>query len=215
MAVAVRYQPAANDAQVGGDWYDAFTLPDDRLLVVVGDVAGHDESAAAAMAQIRNLVRGIAWTGEGRPSRVLQDLDRTMLGLRVDVVATAQLVRAERRGERLHLTWSSAGHPPPVHLRADGTAGLLLRKPDLLLGIDAETDRADHELILEAGESLVLYTDGLVERRGTSITDGLDWLEAELAGRGTLTAEQVCDHLLGVVGDLADDDVALLVVRNG
>ncbi|MEV7431520.1 SpoIIE family protein phosphatase [Nocardioides sp. NPDC092400] len=215
MTVAVRYQPAANDAQVGGDWYDAFVLPGGSLLVAVGDVAGHDEGAAASMAQLRNLVRGIGWTAHGTPAEVLRRLDSTMDGLALDVVATAQLVQAERDGERLVLTWSSAGHPPPVHVRAEGRAEVLLRKPDLLLGIDHATDRTDHRTVLEPGDSVVLYTDGLVERRGAPITEGLDWLETELTGCAHLTPEQVCDHLLDLVGDDVEDDVALLVLHHG
>ena len=217
LEVAVRYQPAAETAQVGGDWYDAFRLRDGTMALVVGDVAGHDQHAAASMAQLRNLVRGVAYTGPVSPSVVLSGLDSAMHGLDVDVVATAVLAQLEpcdgTDGCRLSLLWSNAGHPPPVLLSADGTARLLETEPDLLLGLNVGTERSDHALVVEPGESLVIYTDGLVERRGEAIETGLAWLVDALEGQQDRTAEELCDLLLGQLSGRAEDDVALLVMR--
>ncbi|MBB6629080.1 SpoIIE family protein phosphatase [Nocardioides sp. KIGAM211] len=217
LVVAVRYQPAAELAQVGGDWYDAFLLPDGSLTMVVGDVAGHDQDAAASMGQLRNLVRGVAYSLQETPSRVLSGLDHAMDGLAVDVVATAvlaQLAPAVAGQDGLTLSWSNAGHPPPVLLAADGSARLLETTPDLLLGLQADTSRSDHTLALAPGDSLVIYTDGLVERRGVPLQESLDWLLGVLEGRQSLPPEELCNHLLGQLDGRGEDDVALLVVRS-
>jgi len=209
--VAVRYLPAVEIAQIGGDWYDSFRMPDGSLALVVGDVAGHDQDAAATMAQLRNLTRGIAHTVAGSPADVLRALDRTLHGLEVSAVATAVLVlvSADRRSVR----WSNAGHLPPVLLRPDGSAEALESDPDLLLGLDPELARGEIQAPLEPGSTLVLYTDGLIERRRTSITDSITWLTRILEGRQDLTAEQLCNHLLTRAGTELEDDVALLVLR--
>lgn len=216
LEVAVRYQPAAELAQVGGDWYDAFHLPDGSLTVVVGDVAGHDQVAAASMGQLRNLVRGVAYTLLESPARVLTGLDHAMDGLSVDVVATAvlaQLREDDTSGSRT-VSWSNAGHPPPVLVGADGRARLLETTPDLLLGLQAATRRADHAIELEPGASLVIYTDGLVERRGVSLSESLAWLLGVLEGRNDLSPEDLCNHLLAQLQGRVEDDIALLVVRS-
>lgn len=213
--IAVRYQPAARELQVGGDWYDAFGLESGDTLLVVGDVAGHDQDAAAVMAQVRNVLRGIAQVLDGSPARVLTALDGALRDLRVSGLATAVLAtidRAEPGRDRL-LRWSNAGHPPPVLIAADGTASLLEAEPDLLLGLDAGTDRADHELPLPAGSTLLLFTDGLVERRGVGLDDGLRWLVDACASLADLSADRLCDELLASLQAEVDDDVALLAVR--
>ncbi|WP_164519634.1 SpoIIE family protein phosphatase [Nocardioides ferulae] len=215
--VAVRYQPAAEVAQIGGDWYDAFTTGDGGLTVVVGDVAGHDREAAAAMAQLRNLVRGVAWTRRGAPSGVLGGLDSAMKGLEVPAVATAVVAQVDRRPHTgaLSCRWSNAGHPPPVLLAPDGSTKLLETRPDLLLGLEPSTPRHDHDVELEPGSSLVLYTDGLVERRGVPLDVSLGWLLDALRDRERLHPEELCDLLLRLVKGFTEDDVALLVVRAG
>lgn len=209
--IAVRYQPAGEVGQVGGDWYDAFVLPDGALTLVVGDVAGHDESAAALMGQLRSLVRGIAYTGLGSPATVVGALDRAMAGLAVGTVATALVAQVRPDGDgALDVTWCSAGHPPPV-LRDPGGTVLLQRRPDLLLGLDPLVERSDHHVRLAAGGALVLYTDGLVERRGVPIDESLEWLRASVAAVRP-AGEEMCDDLLHAVGPVADD-VALLVLQ--
>ncbi len=218
LQVAVRYQPASEQAQVGGDWYDAFLLPDGALTMVVGDVAGHDQEAAAAMGQLRNLVRGVAYSLQQTPAGVLTGLDQAMDGLGVGVVATAVLaqVRPTPDGSpgQASLRFSNAGHPPPVLIRADGRASLLEPDPELLLGLDATASRTDHELGLGPGDTLLMYTDGLVERRGVAMERSLEWLVSVVDGRADLDAEELCNHLLGLIDDGAEDDIALLVLRS-
>jgi serine phosphatase RsbU (regulator of sigma subunit) len=218
LQVAVRYQPAAEQAQVGGDWYDAFLLPDGALTMVVGDVAGHDQEAAASMGQLRNLVRGVAYSLQESPAGVLRGLDHAMDGLGVGVIATAVLAQVHERRPAgrgsVTLCWSNAGHPPPVLIGADGRARLLDTVPDLLLGLDHVTERSDHEVTLGPGDSLLIYTDGLVERRGVSLETSLEWLVDAVDGFHELDPEELCNHLLGLIEGKAEDDIALLVVRS-
>ena len=217
LQVAVRYLPAAEQAQVGGDWYDSFLLPDGTLTMVIGDVTGHDREAAAAMAQLRNLLRGVAFTLIKPPGLVLGGLDQAMYGLAVDAFATAIVAQVDRdgsagRGMRT-LRWSNAGHPPPILIRQGGSAQLLEKTPDLLLGLGGEQDRGDHETPLAPGDSVVFYTDGLVERRGAPLSSGLTWLTGVLAKCQGMNAEEICDRILGALDGTVEDDIALLVLR--
>ena len=216
--IVVRYRPAAQEAQVGGDWYDAFVSPDGATTLVIGDVTGHDRTAAAAMAQLRNLLRGITHALDGTPGRVLSALDRAAHDLQVTTLATAVLARVEQprsrasAGERW-LRWSNAGHPPPLLVPAGGPPQLLEEPHDLLLGVDPDTRRTEDLLPLHPGDTLVLYTDGLVERRDSDLDEGLGRLVAaatELAGE---PVETLADELLLRLAPEADDDVALLVLR--
>ena len=217
--VVARYVPAAKEAQVGGDWYDAFLQPDGATVLVVGDVTGHDIAAAAMMGQLRNLVRGTAYDRSEPPAAVLSRVDRALRGLQVDTLATVVLARieqtdADRQQGLRRLRWSNAGHPPPAVLRADGTVELLDRPSDLLLGLEPDFPRTDHEIVLRPDDTVVLYTDGLVERRDSPLDHGLARLRQALSAVGTGPLDRLCDELLQrlVPGD-ADDDIALLAVR--
>jgi serine phosphatase RsbU (regulator of sigma subunit) len=212
--VAVRYQPAGEGAHIGGDWYDAFTLPDGRLTVVVGDVTGHDRRAAAAMSEIRSLLRGISYALLKPPALVLTRLQEAMQGFAVDVLATVVLAQIERddHGART-LRWSNAGHPPPVLVTPDGSARLLETRAETLLGTRGTVNRTDQAVGLPPGASVVFYTDGLVERRGASLDDGLRELTRVLDGCAAMGAEQLCDHLLACFAVGTDDDVVVAVVR--
>lgn len=215
LRLAVRYLPAAQEAQVGGDWYDAFVTDGGPTSLVVGDVAGHDRDAAATMAQVRNVLRGVAHASRRPPAEVLAALDRALRDLGVDALATAVLAQVhapDDAGVRT-LVWSNAGHPPPLLLRADGTAELLARDPDLILGIDPGTRRGDHRVDLALGDAVLLYTDGLVERRGASIGAGLHWLRETGARLARLPLEDLCHTLLADIGGRVADDVALLGLR--
>ncbi len=217
LQIAVRYVPAASLAQIGGDWYDAFLLRDGRTALVIGDVTGHDRHAAAAMAQVRNVLRGIAHCRRERPAVVLSALDEAIRDLDVGALATAVLATVEqspeaaRRGVRV-LRWSNAGHPPPLLVQPDGTVQVLERPPDLLLGVDPEAERADHVQALPDGATVLFYTDGLIERRGVPLDTGLAWLTATVAAWAHLPLEELCDRLLAELGP-AEDDVALLALR--
>ncbi|WP_432522635.1 SpoIIE family protein phosphatase [Kineococcus sp. SYSU DK006] len=224
LEIAVRYLPAVADAQVGGDWYDAFLLPDGCTTVVVGDVVGHDREAAAVMAQVRNVLRGLAQAVVQPPSAMLGALDRAMENLAVGGMATAVLAKVEQdeasaaRGERV-LRWSNAGHPPPLLLHPDGTAELLTSSPELMLGILTDGVRSDHRAVLRRGDTVLLYTDGLVERRGASIDDGLRWLLGVAGRHAGLPPQELADAVLaeltGTYGEAVDDDVALLALHAG
>ncbi|WP_180357719.1 GAF domain-containing SpoIIE family protein phosphatase [Streptomyces sp. NP160] len=216
--LAVRYLPAATEAQVGGDWYDAFMVGDGATSIVVGDVTGHDRDAAAAMGQLRNLLRGIAHVSGAEPAQVLGSLDAAVRDLDVGAMATVVLLKVEQtpamraRGERL-LRWSNAGHPPPLLVGPDGRARYLESDPDLLIGLAPEVPRTEHAVPLEAGSTLIVFTDGLVERRGASLEQGLDWLARTVEALHDRTVEEICDELLTQVGGRVEDDVAIVALR--
>src|SRR3954452_19410428 len=115
-----RYLPAEDGTAVGGDWYDAFAQPDGSVMLAVGDVSGHDIEAAATMGQLRNLVRGDAYGRDDEPGPLLGQLDRAVHGLRVPAAATLVLARLRRDGDAYLVSFSTAGHPPPVLMRPDG-----------------------------------------------------------------------------------------------
>ncbi|MCZ2821211.1 PP2C family protein-serine/threonine phosphatase [Modestobacter sp. VKM Ac-2977] len=215
---AVRYLPASQHTQVGGDWYDAFSLPDGSTMLVIGDVAGHDAPVAASMAQTRAMLQAIAHGSTGSPAEVLRALDEVLAALQLYTLVTVLVARIDARapdaadGTRL-LRWSNAGHPPPVLAQADGGVTLLDRPPESLLGIAPGSPRTDHTMRLSPGDTLLLYTDGLVERRGSPLDDGFAWLVDELARTGRDPLDRLCDDLLGELGGRVDDDVALLAVR--
>ena len=214
LEVAVRYRPAAEAARVGGDWYDAFVTGDNETLLVIGDVVGHDASAAAAMGQIRALLRGIAVRTDDSPAQILQGVDEALATLQVDATATAVVarVRLDPEGGPAQLCWSNAGHPPPILLLSDGTAQPLERtEADLMLGIDPGTARTETTVALPPGATALLYTDGLVERRGQSLDDGLGSLREAMLRLTGLTADQLCDQVLHLLlPQQTEDDVALL-----
>jgi serine phosphatase RsbU (regulator of sigma subunit) len=215
LEVAVRYRPSAQHARIGGDWYDAFRSGPDHLDVVIGDVTGHDREAAATMAQLRTLVRGVSATLRSSPGAVLEAVEQAMSRLELDTFATAVVAQvrleADADGSR-RVRWSSAGHLPPVVLHPDGGVEPLRAPPQLLLGLSPTTRRRDHEVALRPGASLVLYTDGLVESRASSARDGIERLLQTLDDRPGLSAQEVCDLLLEAQ-ERQEDDVALLVLR--
>lgn len=214
VTLASIYEPAARTEEVGGDWYDAIELPDGSLSVMIGDVTGHDVAAAALMGQLRSMLRAFAWEHNQPPSAILSILDKTNSGVRLDATGTAIVARLSEEDGGIRMRWSSAGHPPPVVVRADRSVEVLQGRNDLMLGVEPSTGRRDHETHLEPGDVLVLYTDGLVERRGEMLRDGLDRLvvtlgSAQAADLADLPAVLVHD----LVGEAVADDVAVLLVR--
>ncbi|WP_211307894.1 SpoIIE family protein phosphatase [Geodermatophilus normandii] len=218
--VVVRYTPAAETAQVGGDWYDAFLQPGGSMIVTVGDVLGHNTEAAAAMGQIRSMLRAIAVTTGAGPAEVLRRVDEAMTTLQVNTTATAVVVRLEQTDDEAdrgvtRVSWSNAGHPPPVVVDPDGTVRPLHGlRPELLLGVDDTARRRESEVTLEQGATLVLYTDGLIERRDQHLDQGLDRLRGTLEELAGLDLDELCDELLlRMLEGGSDDDVALVAVR--
>lgn len=223
LEVAVHYQPAALERDIGGDWYDAFVTPDGATTLVIGDVVGHDLAAAVTMGQLRGLVRAIGYDSQEPPARVLERVDAAVHGLALGsgAVATVIVARIEqdedqrRRGTRT-VRWSSAGHLPPMLVRSDGTVETLTRRNDLPLGLVHDTTRVEHAVELYPDDTLVLYTDGLVERRGHNLRDDLAELARALQGTHTATIDEVVDAALSrMLPEPGEDDVALVVLRTG
>ncbi|MGQ7297739.1 SpoIIE family protein phosphatase [Quadrisphaera sp. KR29] len=220
MHVVVRYTPAAETAQVGGDWYDAFLQPDGATVLVIGDVVGHDTQAAAAMSQVRTLLRGLGAQDGAGPAELLANVDAVMQTLRVGTTATAVVARVEQTEEEGRrgvgrLRWSNAGHPPVMVIYPDATVAPLSGKgADLLLGVIPSVRRHEHEVTLEPGAVVLFYTDGLVERRGQSLDVGLQRLEEVLTELAGDDLETLCDQVLArMLPQRPEDDVALVALR--
>ncbi|MCW2532179.1 MAG: Two component sensory transduction histidine kinase with sensory domain [Blastococcus sp.] len=218
--IVVRYVPAAQAAEVGGDWYDAFVQPNGATALVIGDVVGHDTQAAAAMGQIRSTVRTIGAESHDGPADLLRRVDRVLNTLQTGILATTVLARLEHTGDErssgvTRLRWSNAGHPPPAMLTTDGRVQLLTAAhTDLLLGVDPDAPRRESLVTLDPDAVLLLYTDGLVERRDQDLDQGLNRLQRTLADLAGLSLDELCDELLTrMVPASPDDDVALLAVR--
>jgi chemotaxis family two-component system sensor kinase Cph1 len=218
--VAVRYVPAAHDAQVGGDWYDVFQQPGGATVLVIGDVIGHDTESAAGMGQLRGLLRGISYDSADSPAGVLGRVDRAIAGLELRTMATVLVLRLEqtdeeRRAGVTRLRWSNAGHLPAVVVGPDGRVQVLDdARADLLLGVEPAAGRHDHVLTVDRGSTVLLFTDGLVERRDQLFDDGLQRLRAELGGLWQEPVDLLADQLLTrLLPDRAEDDVALVAVR--
>ncbi|WP_309229984.1 MULTISPECIES: SpoIIE family protein phosphatase [unclassified Blastococcus] len=218
--IAVRYLPAAEAARVGGDWYDAFLQPCGTTMLVIGDVVGHDTEAAAAMGQLRSLLRGIATYSDAAPVEVLRGLDAAMATLQVDTLATAAVARFEQTPEEVErgitrMRWANAGHLPPLVANPDGSvAELAPWVGDLMLGVDATTDRHESVVALDRGSTVLLYTDGLVERRDADLDQGLLRLRDELAQLADRPLGELLDELIErLVQGRPEDDVALVAVR--
>ncbi len=220
LELAARYLPAARQSQIGGDWYDAVIMPSGDTALMVGDVVGHDISAAAQMGQIRNTLRAFAWAVDDTPASNVTRLDQAMDDLDVEGLATLVFARIEQSDEDLAagrhtLRWTNAGHPPMLVVARDGTVQWLTsEEPDSMLGLGDPTQRTDNRSSIPPGATLLLYTDGLVERRDEDLDVGLDRLAAAAARHRERSLEA---FLEGVLEDLLDpmlrDDVAVLAVR--
>lgn len=219
--VVVRYQPAGHQAQVGGDWYDAFLQPDGATMIAIGDVVGHGSDAAAAMGQLRGLLRALAYDNDEPPAATLRRTDRAAQGLAVATLATAILARVERHPDvpvagRRVIRWSNAGHVPPLLIAPDGTSRVLETPPDLMLGVDPGTLRRDHTVELDDGHTLLLVTDGLVERQGRDcdLDEGMARLQEALQDLGERPLDELLDTVLSrLVPGAGKDDVAVVAVR--
>jgi len=205
-----RYLPASVQAKVGGDWYDAFRLRDGRIGLCVGDVVGHGIEAAACMGQLRNALRAYALDGEP-PSEVVRALNAFTIDTQTTDFAT--LTYATYDPATGEVTWTSAGHPPPLCRRAGG-GETLPAGHGLPIGVVRDTRYESSSTALSEGDLLVVFTDGLVETRQTTLDAGLarlaDILEAE---RGELVAQAV-DRLVEVTGADRADDVCLVALQH-
>ena len=211
LTVAVRYEAAARSLEVGGDWYDAFTMPDGRIAAVVGDVVGHGLAAASAMGTLRSGMRALALTSS-TPSNLLTQLDRfaeQIANAHFTTVACA-IIDPEART----LAYSCAGHPHPLLVRPDGSACYLNGGRSLPLAGLRDRARNEASIPFEPGSILILYTDGLVERRGEMLDARMARLLEVAAGGGGGPLEELADTILAeLLGDAPRlDDVALLAL---
>ncbi|HEY0187027.1 MAG TPA: SpoIIE family protein phosphatase [Cellulomonas sp.] len=214
LRLAARYLPAARSDKVGGDWYDALVLPGGDLAMMVGDVTGHDMDAAARMGQLRSTLRAFAWDRPDSPSSWLARLDRADAGLDLATIATALAARIDLDGDGAWCCWSSAGHLPPVLVRPGEGGRCLEQGSDLLIGVDPTARRRDHRLRLQVGDTLLLYTDGLVERRDVALDHSLEHLALEAGRLADREPERFVEELTAALVDgRPADDVALLAVR--
>jgi len=209
--VAARYRPAAPSVGMGGDWYDALTLPGGRLCLVVGDVTGHGVPAVAKMTQVRTVVHTLAAGGTPLPDilvRTSEVMVRDDLGYATVLIAVID----PRAGT---LSYVTAGHLPPLVRRPGGSVDILTGGRHSVLGIEL-TARPPGFLAFPAGSTLVIYTDGLIERRDTAIDVSVATLADSLRATTATTAEELADELLAHRGphDVATDDVALVVARH-
>jgi PAS domain S-box-containing protein len=214
---AARYQPAQQAAEIGGDWYDAFLLADGVMTMVIGDVVGHDLQAAAHMAEVRNMLRALAWDRQEPPSLIMRRLDEAMTNTSDAPMATAVFARIEGpEGGPWCLHWVNAGHPPPLLVTADGHTRYLEDGHGPLLGMSAALhlglDWPDAREEIPAESTLLLYTDGLVESRDHPIDTGLANLRRHAAALARRDVEDFCDELLARIAPRGDD-VAMLVLR--
>ncbi|MFB7512622.1 PP2C family protein-serine/threonine phosphatase [Streptomyces sp. NPDC056144] len=211
LTVAVRYRPATEEYRVGGDWYDVLALPTGKILVTVGDIAGHGIDSVTGMVALRNAQRALAFTGEP-PRRLMGWLNEVTL--RTGGGTTATAVCALYDPEDHGLLWTSAGHLPMMLLR-DGRARLLDPPHDVLLGAVPGFAYREQRMGLRLGDTLLLYTDGLIERRHAGLDEGLERLAAEVERLADRPPERLVDELLlSATGD-TDDDTSLVAVRVG
>jgi serine phosphatase RsbU (regulator of sigma subunit) len=210
LRLSARYLPAHYGDLVGGDWYDAIALPGDRLALVIGDVSGHNLTAASAMSELRSMLRGFLIDRAETPSAVLERLDHANRALKANTIATVVLAYLEPRPDGGYdVQWSNAGHPPPTVITADGHISLL-PGTDPLLGARNRRSRSTHRYHLLPGATLLLHTDGLVETRDATIDDGITRLHR------LLTDHPAPDGFADLLAAHADrrareDDVALIV----
>ncbi len=205
------YRPAVSAARLGGDWYDIFFLPDGRIGVAIGDVVGRGVAAAVLMAQVRTALRAYALEGHG-PGAVAERLNGLMR--QAPTIQTATLSYFALDHEHGTATAVSAGHPPPLRLGPDAAATFLEVDGGPPLGAARVARYPENEVELPTGSTLLLYTDGLVERRDESIDDGLERLRLAVERR-PLPPRELCDGVLSelVATSEQEDDVAMMAVQ--
>ncbi|MFJ5708650.1 SpoIIE family protein phosphatase [Streptomyces sp. NPDC093105] len=211
--IAVRYRSARLGRDVGGDWYDVIPLPGGRVGAVIGDVQGHDTHAAAVMGQLRIVLR--AYAAEGHtPATVMARASVFLHELDTERFATCTYAEADPGTGVVQVV--RAGHVDPLVREADGTCRRVPVEGGLPLGLSAEFGRLDYPvttLELDPGQTLMLYTDGLVEKPGADLDEGLEWLSS-LVRHGPSDLQELADHLCEVVADRGgEDDVAILLLR--
>jgi serine phosphatase RsbU (regulator of sigma subunit) len=213
--LAARYLPSRTTAEVGGDWYDSFELPRGDTTLIIGDVTGHDLRSAVTMSQLRNMLRGIACDRqEESPDRILRHLDATYQHLYGGATASCiYAVLGQNRTNAWQLAYANAGHPPALLTTREGDTRFLEGGHSALLGVDVHLPRSSAVEPLPARSTLLLYTDGLVERRGEPLDHGLTRLRQHAAALAREPLDVFCDELLTGLAQHSADDIALLALR--
>jgi PAS domain-containing protein len=206
--VAARYRPSGAGSLVSGDWYDTVLLPSKKVLLVVGDIAGHGLDAVTGMVAVRNSLRGLAITGAG-PGTLLDWLNRAAAHFSDSVLGTAICGLYDPEGRSLH--WARAGHLPPILVR-DGRAEQLPLPEGVLLGADPDARYTEEVTTLRLGDALLMFTDGLIERRDEPIDEALATL-LQVASRPVGDIGDYADHLLAEAASNTGDDACLVAVR--
>ncbi|MGZ4312931.1 MAG: SpoIIE family protein phosphatase [Solirubrobacteraceae bacterium] len=212
LELAARYLPSGLAPQIGGDWYDALELDRDRTAVMIGDVVGHGVRAATTMSELRNALRAFAVEGHS-PGAALHQLDRVVHAtFGPGMIATVLFLIIDASKGVVSL--SRAGHPPPALRTAGGEIRFLETGNTLPLGIDDRVAAEEAEYHVAPGDTLLLFTDGLVERRRESINTGFDRLRDAFT-RAPADVEELCDYVLErtVSEQASHDDIAVLAVR--
>jgi serine phosphatase RsbU (regulator of sigma subunit)/PAS domain-containing protein len=206
--VVARYRPSGPGNLVSGDWYDTVTLPTKEVLVVVGDIAGHGLDAVTGMVTMRNALRGLAMTGMG-PAALLNWLNSAAYHLTNGTIGTAICGMYDPAARSLR--WARAGHLPPILVRA-GQASALQLPDGLLLGADPDVAYSEVTTSLQLGDVLLLFTDGLIERRDQPIDDALDSL-LTIASEPLRDVNTYADDVVAATSSNTDDDACLVVVH--
>lgn len=204
------YAPNSEHAQVGGDWYDVLQVAPDVVGVVIGDVVGHDVEAAAAMGQLRSVVRSYLYE-QAEPGSVLSRVDQLVAGMRVPRPAGLVLTTLRRADGTWRVDYSRAGHLPALHVRG-GDVTRLSGAGGPLIGFGRSPRESAGTDVL-AGDVLIFYTDGLIERRDRSLRQGVEQLAEVAAGITAIDAAGIGEELLSRLADSPEDDVAVVVVR--
>ena len=209
---AVRYEPAVPPLEIGGDWYDVLRVGDHRIGIIVGDCVGRGLSAAAVMGQLRSSARALLLTG-AEPAKLLEELD-AVAELIPDAFCTTVFL-AVLDTESGEFCYSCAGHLPAVLAVPQSAPTLLSDARSVPLAVHRKASRPQTSVFLPAGSTLMLYTDGLVERREVSLDDGITRVTGTVAGGTNLPVDDIADAVLAEMAPPAgyDDDIAIVVYR--
>ena len=211
--VGADHRPAVGDQAVGGDWYDGFELGDDRIALVIADVAGHGPEAAALMLQARNITRAVALDG-GSPGDVLGKVNRVLMRAAPPSSPFVTCLYAVVDLAACRLEWARAGHLEPLIVRG-GSVVLGASAPDVPLGVSVDAEYRTVVTKFESDDSVVIFTDGLVERRGESIDVGLERLRRLVENSPRRTPQQMVEYLISTVDEPKDDIAVISLERSG
>jgi serine phosphatase RsbU (regulator of sigma subunit)/anti-sigma regulatory factor (Ser/Thr protein kinase) len=210
---AVRYEPAVSPLEIGGDWYDVLPVGDDRIGIIVGDCVGRGLAAAAVMGQLRSSARALLLTGES-PATLLEHLDSVAAFIPDAFCTTVFVAILDARSETL--SYSSAGHVPAVLTNGEAQPQLLTDARSVPLAVHRDEPRPQATATLTSGSTLLLYTDGLVERRGEPIDAGIARVADVMTQTTELPVDTVADTMLDRLAPALgyDDDVAIVLYRH-